>query len=128
MDWLQKRHRSSGESFGEVYISKVCLKTSPATSFRLKNEVVNKITKTGYVKIAFKGTRMYFDEAESYEGWKLCSAGVSGQFFKIKDVSLPINLEIGLGNYNVEFDTMLGYYYVDFDKQLDKKAMLWRTR
>lgn len=123
MEWLVKQ-KSGGKGFGEVYISEVCKNSSPAVSIRFTGEAIKKITKGSHIKIALKGTRIYFDEAESYEGWKLCSTrGSDNVFFKIKKVALPTTGVEG-GNYNLEFDASLGYYYIDVRNKIS--TLNWR--
>lgn len=86
-------------------------------SFRRNSYV--KLTKTGYITIAPLHTRLYFKEADKYNGWKLTDYRNSNTKceFKIAKSLLPIGT-IEKGAYNLEFDKDRKLYYIAVEHKL----------
>ncbi len=124
MEWLTKR-KKSGKGIGDVYLSIVCKETKPQVGFSIKQSEVKKLTKTGYVKVALSKNRIYFDEAESHDGWKLNFMKSLNGHFKVALSSLNLE-ETVQGSYKLKFDEMFGYYYIDLTEKLERQELSFR--
>lgn len=127
MEWLSKKSVNAGLNSTDVVITKSFMNGKNYFNIRFLEKVLPNISRNGFVRIAIDGTRIYFDEAEFAEGWKLQqSKGTSNQYLRVKTEGKLRDIEVG--SYNLELDAYTGYYYIDTDNKLEKQKLKWENR
>lgn len=85
------------------------------TSFRFRNHTSEKITDTGYIKLAVMNNKLFFAKAEPTEGFKLSDAS---KFGDARGVAIRGFSDLKNGDYDLLFDKEYGLFYVDLSKNL----------
>ena len=115
--WVKKKIGKVAKGAADVIISQVndYTKNATPTVIQFKNNSYLRITKNTYITFAVSGTRLYFKQEEPRDGYKLTGFNKDGTSATVKvhqDV-LPINVNVEVGSYNLEWDPVLGLHYVD---------------
>lgn len=128
MEWLEKKqYKCSKDSKGEVFISLITKNSHPSVAIRFAKNSWLKITKNDHVIIGVENGRLYFNQGEDYQGWKLSTSGKSTKIFKVYQEVLPIG-PVETGEYNLEFDSRVGLYYIDVRNKLNKETIIWKGK
>ena len=80
-----------------------------------RNMASKRVAKSGYTVVAIDGDRLYFSNASETVGYKLFgSSQCDTRTIQILDKRLANWAETRVGNYYLEFDEELNYWYIDF--------------
>lgn len=128
MNWLIKNHTTITSMFdGEIIINEVTKDTKPSIAFRFRKNSQNKILNEGsHLIFAIEDNRLYFKETTPKHGWKLCDSGCN-KFFKVYKKHVPLNEE-WYGEYNLEWDSKINLYFIDFNHKLTDNLNWLRKR
>ena len=127
MEWLSKKSANAGMNNADVVITKSVVNGKIYFNVRFLEKVLPNISRNGFVRIAIDGTRVYFDEADFGDGWKLQQANNTvNKYLKIKGDGKLRELE--LGSYNLKLDVYSGYYYIDTTEKLEKQSIKWESK
>lgn len=128
MDWIVKNHSKTTTSFDpQVVVSKANVNSKPNVCFRFRKNCHERIVGSNpYVIIAREGTRIYFKESSPRYGWKLSHSASKTYFFKLHEKQFPFN-ENDYGEYNLEYDSKVGLYYIDTEHRLTD-ALNWNRK
>lgn len=124
LNWVgKKRTHRTLDTAGDVTlaISQDNTKNKRTSVIAFKHRSYSKITSTGYMVFAVVGTRLYFKSDTSSVGYKLSTFNKdkSSCHVKVDYASLPLDVKLEVGNYNLEWDRNLGLYYIDVLKKLE---------
>jgi len=127
MEWLSKKSSNAGMNNADVVITKSINNGKIYFNIRFLEKVLPNVSRNGFVRIAIDGTRVYFDEADFGDGWKLQQANNTvNKYLRIKGDGKLRELE--LGSYDLQLDAYSGYYYIDKDKKLEKTRIKWENK
>ena len=117
MEWLSKGKSAGNWIKGsDVFISEI--EKGTCISFRIHKNVLDKITRTSFVRFAIEDDRIYFDESDQRDGWRLSPSGKNGFFFKVRIERTSLQ-KVPVGNYELKFDKYNGYFYIDLNESLN---------
>ena len=123
MEWIKKRvARVANNSGSDVTLSVTrYIGRDEHVVIKFRNHSYAKITKTNSMVLGISGTRLYFREALTTEGFTLTSFNKikSTAHFKVSMSQLKLSsTKIELGDYNLQYDTSQKLYYIDVTNKL----------
>ena len=128
LEWLNKKQSHYGISSADVVVTKSIVNNRDYFNIRFLEKVMPNVSRNGYVRIAVDGTRLYFDEADFSEGWKLqVTRGTGNRYLRIAAEG-KLKDAIEIGSYDLELDKYTGYYYIDIDKKHEKQKIKWENK
>lgn len=109
MDFITKRKNTA---YTDVSIS-VVGKKRITVNITIRNDVEDKISRTGYMSVAIVKDRLYFREDDESLGFKLSKSSKSSVNTQIYNDSLIEWAKTHEGDYRLEYDKVEKLYYVN---------------
>lgn len=122
LNWLDNRGKHNAASGADVLVT-VSKKHGNGTGklyLTFYHEAEKRVSDTGYITIAIRGSRIYMKSTTVSSGWTLSDSGSKGKS-KLAQITIPEKdyffIQDRAGSYILFKDPSLNLYYVDLQEK-----------